>query len=523
MLSPLRIDERVLHYLAGADAIDARISAFLEPLHAPAEPLPPSHRTLAEGVIASLAGAAGKTASVIELIGLEGVGRRAIAAVGATALGLKPCALSLPAAGTGPDGETFARTLAREVVLGSLVLVIDGDAIDSLDAAGRAAAARLIDRLPGPVIVTLRERRRLGSRVVVPFEVRAPIAEEQRALWRSAIAVTWPTAAEPELIAGSLVAHFDLGAAAITSACASARGADAVSVVAGTKSDPKGALWAACRGESRPRLDELAQRIESSAVWDDLVVPDAQRDALREIAIHVRNRARVHDAWGFAAKGRRGLGISALFAGGSGLGKTMAAEVLAVELKLDLYRVDLSQVVSKYIGETEKNLRRIFDAAESGGAILLFDEADALFGKRSEVKDSHDRFANIEVSYLLQRMEAFGGLAVLTTNLKGAIDPAFMRRIRFVVHFPFPNAQHRAAIWRRVFPPGTPTEGLDADALARMNVAGGNIRNIALNAAFLAAEEGAPVRMGHVMRAARTEYVKLERALTAAETVPGFA
>jgi SpoVK/Ycf46/Vps4 family AAA+-type ATPase len=201
----------------------------------------------------------------------------------------------------------------------------------------------------------------------------------------------------------------------------------------------------------------------------------------------------------------------------------LAAEILAVELQLDLYRVDLSQVVSKYIGETEKNLRRIFDAAESGGAILLFDEADALFGKRSEVKDSHDRFANIEVSYLLQRMEAFGGLAVLTTNLKGALDPAFLRRIRFVVQFPFPNAAERASIWRRIFPRGTPTEGLDPDHLARMNVAGGNIRNIALNAAFLAAEEGTPVRMGHVMRAAKTEYVKLERTLTAAEIAPGIA
>jgi SpoVK/Ycf46/Vps4 family AAA+-type ATPase len=195
----------------------------------------------------------------------------------------------------------------------------------------------------------------------------------------------------------------------------------------------------------------------------------------------------------------------------------MAAEVLATELRLDLYRVDLSATVSKYIGETEKNLRRIFDAAEEGGTILLFDEADALFGKRSEVKDSHDRYANIEVGYLLQRMEAYRGLAILTTNLRAALDSAFLRRLRFIVQFPFPDAAQRAEIWRRVFPAATPTDGLDAGALAQLNVAGGNIRNIALGAAFLAAEAGQPVRMAHLLHAARDEYAKLEKSLTGAE------
>jgi SpoVK/Ycf46/Vps4 family AAA+-type ATPase len=192
----------------------------------------------------------------------------------------------------------------------------------------------------------------------------------------------------------------------------------------------------------------------------------------------------------------------------------MAAEVLANALDLDLYRIDLSRVVSKYIGETEKNLARVFDAAESGGAILLFDEADALFGKRSEVKDSHDRYANIEVSYLLQRMEAYRGLAVLTTNRKSALDEAFLRRLRFIVSFPFPDAAQRAAIWQRIFPPETPTDGLDIDTLARLNVTGGTIRNIALGAAFRAADEGGPVQMAHVIHAVRTEYAKLERAFT---------
>jgi len=195
----------------------------------------------------------------------------------------------------------------------------------------------------------------------------------------------------------------------------------------------------------------------------------------------------------------------------------MAAEVIANDLQLNLYRIDLSAVVSKYIGETEKNLRRVFDAAEESGAILLFDEADALFGKRSEVKDSHDRYANIEVSYLLQRMEAYRGLAILTTNMKQALDPAFLRRIRFVVQFPFPDAPQRTEIWRRIFPQTTPTERLDVSKLARLNIPGGNIRNIALHAAFHAAEAGEPVRMIHLREAAKGEYAKLERPLTEAE------
>jgi SpoVK/Ycf46/Vps4 family AAA+-type ATPase len=239
---------------------------------------------------------------------------------------------------------------------------------------------------------------------------------------------------------------------------------------------------------------------------------------LVEIAKHVRQRDRGYEDWGFADKGSRGLGISALFVGASGTGKTMAAEILARELRLDLYRIDLASVVSKYIGETEKNLKRLFDGAEGTGAILLFDEADALFGKRSEVRDSHDRYANIEVSYLLQRMETYRGLAILTSNLKNALDPAFQRRIRFVVQFPFPDVSHRELIWRGIFPRRTPTEDLDYGQLAQLAVAGGQIRNIALGGAFLAADDDDRVGMRHLAIAARSEYAKLERPLTDAET-----
>jgi SpoVK/Ycf46/Vps4 family AAA+-type ATPase len=246
------------------------------------------------------------------------------------------------------------------------------------------------------------------------------------------------------------------------------------------------------------------------------VLPDQQLQTLREVAIHVRERSKVYHDWGFARRYSRGLGISLLCAGPSGTGKTMAAEVLANELSLDLFRIDLSEVVSKYIGETEKNLARLFAAAE-GGAILLFDEADALFGKRSEIKDSHDRYANIEISYLLQRMESFEGLTILTTNLKDSLDSAFLRRLRFVVHFPFPDAAQRELIWRRVFPPDTPVSDLDMARLAKLNFSGAVIRNVAMNAAFLAAAEQQVVGMRHLALATRSEYAKLEKSINEAE------
>jgi SpoVK/Ycf46/Vps4 family AAA+-type ATPase len=272
-----------------------------------------------------------------------------------------------------------------------------------------------------------------------------------------------------------------------------------------------------CRTHARPRLDALAEHIESTVSWGDLVLPQPELQLLQDIASQLQHRIQVYQQWGFGNRNQRGLGISALFAGASGTGKTLAAEVLATELNLDLYRIDLSAVVSKYIGETEKNLGRVFDAADVSGVILLFDEADALFGKRSEVKDSKDRYANMEVSYLLQRMEAYRGVAILTTNLKGSIDQAFLRRIRFVVQFPFPDVAQRTEIWKRVFPRQTPTQGIDPAKLAKLNVAGGNIRNIALNAAFIAAEANQPIQMEHLLQAARSEYIKLERPLTETE------
>jgi hypothetical protein len=401
----------------------------------------------------------------------------------------------------------FARLWEREATLTQCALFIETSDADSSESLRTMIS--FSEGIHGVVMIALREPVESLTRAAVRVQVARPRAAEQRLLWESALG---SAATELNGALDNVLSHFDLSARHLRVASAHAMlTSDGVNAL-----EP--AIWNACREETRPRLEGLAQRIPPAAGWDDLVLPEAQVATLREIAAQLRGRHRVYELWGFAAKSSRGLGITALFSGGSGTGKTFAAEVLAAELRLDLYRIDLSQVVSKYIGETEKNLRRVFDAAEGSGSILLFDEADALFGKRSEVKDSHDRFANVEISYLLQRMEAYRGLAILTTNQKQALDPAFLRRIRFVVSFPFPGPVERAELWRRVFPQATPTENLNVNCLARLNVAGGNIRNIALNAAFSASSEGAPVRMDHLLRAAHREYEKLEKPLTESET-----
>jgi SpoVK/Ycf46/Vps4 family AAA+-type ATPase len=277
-------------------------------------------------------------------------------------------------------------------------------------------------------------------------------------------------------------------------------------------------LWKVCRRHARRSLEKIAQRLEPRGTWDDLVLPEQQIQTLRQIVVHVRQKATVNEDWGFALKYARGLGLSVLFSGASGTGKTMAAEIMAVELDLDLYRIDLASVISKYIGETEKNLRTVFDAAEESSAILLFDEADALFGKRSEVRDSHDRYANLEVSYLLQRVESYRGIAILTTNMQHALDSAFMRRFRFIVQFPFPDADSRARIWERIFPATAPLDSVKCERLAQLNISGGVIRNIAVHAAFMAAEKQQAIGMRHLFAAAQIEYAKMAKPLTGAET-----
>jgi AAA+ superfamily predicted ATPase len=275
-------------------------------------------------------------------------------------------------------------------------------------------------------------------------------------------------------------------------------------------------LHKGCYAQSNQKLGALARRLDARYTWKDIILPPSATTQLREVCAQVRHRQTVYGDWGFDRTVSLGKGLAVLFFGQSGVGKTMAVEVIANELQLEAFKIDLSTVVSKYIGETEKNLSRIFHEAESSNAILFFDEADALFGKRSEVKDAHDRYANIEINYLLQRIEEFEGLAVLATNLRKNIDDGFFRRMHFAIEFPFPDAAHRYRIWQQHVPQSAPVNGdIDFNYLAeRFNLAGGNIRNVVVNAAFLAAENGTAIGMEHMIRATRREYEKIGRVCT---------
>jgi MoxR-like ATPase len=494
----IRIDERVLHFLAGLDYLDPRLAPLLRPVEA-AHALAAGHAALRDALAARLE-ATPAPLPLVQLNGPDADGREDIAAGCAELLGLRLHAL---AAADVPAGAAEVAELAllceREAALGAGALLIDCGSEPA-----PPQALRLAERTHGVVFLAADKATR-PRRPLLACEVGYPAPAERHALWTRALGAAAP---EPPAL-DAIAMQFRLSAHSIAATADALQAQEAALYGA--------ALWRACRQAAPAGLAELARLVEPSAQWDDLVLPPPQKDALAQIVVHMRHRFTVYDRWQFGAREGRGQGISALFTGESGTGKTMAAEVLARELRLDLYRVDLSSVVSKYIGETEKNLRRVFDAAEAGGAMLLFDEADALFGKRSEVKDSHDRYANIEVSYLLQRMEAFTGLAILTSNHKAALDGAFMRRLRFVVHFPFPEAAEREAIWRRVFPAAAPTDRLAFDKLARLQVSGGHIHNIALAAAFLAADAGASVGMAHVLRAARSDAAKRERAIADAE------
>jgi hypothetical protein len=498
----LRIDERILHYLAGVNYLDTRLQSLLRP-RVRAGAMAEAHRKICDSVLAAL-GEGSARSPVVLLMGDDPHGQGDAAAHVAEQLGLQLHAVraeDLPQAPS--EIDALSVLWGREAaLLGSVLLV------ECREPEVPKPVILLVDRMGILIFIASREVIPL-SRPALRFAVNKPDAGEQKRLWEQALGQT------VRRLNGSLdgvACQFRLSAQSILSAGMELRSTLAAS------DQPDVTFWNAVRSMGRPKLDDLAHRIEPAAGWDDLILPGPQKATLHQIAAHARHRLNVHQEWGFIGKGARGLGIAALFAGESGTGKTMAAEVLANELHLDLYRIDLSSVVSKYIGETERNLRRVFDTAEDSGAILLFDEADALFGKRSEVRDSHDRYANIEVSYLLQRMEAYRGLAILTTNMKTAIDAAFLRRLRFVVQFPFPDALQREAIWRTIFPTATPIEALDYSKLARVHMPGGSIRNIALNAAFLAAEAMEPVRMGHLLLAAQGEAAKRDRPLSDAET-----
>jgi hypothetical protein len=502
--APLHIDERLLHYLAGVNHIDTRLQNLLIAKSKPGS-MAEEHFQLA-GRIMPAGDDPELRCPVLHLCGDDDAAQENVACLLAHRANCELFVLRLedtPSAGV--EMDQFRQIWARESLLlpACLLLQWEGDV-------PTAAALQLAERLPGMLIVASRDPIRL-HRPIQRFEVSKPGPSQQKHIWADAFG---DLAQRHPALLGEIAEQFRFSAETIVSIAHSA-------LAGGSAQDSEALaerLWSACRSHGRPRLEAMAERIVPSASWTDLVLPEPQLQILHQLVSQARHRMTVYETWGFAAKGRRGLGLSVLFSGPSGTGKTLAAEVLASELKLDLYRIDLSAVVSKYIGETEKNLKQVFDAAETGGVLLLFDEADALFGKRAEVKDSHDRYANIEVGYLLQRMESFQGLAILTTNLKSSLDKSFQRRLRFTVEFNFPDAAQRAAIWSRVFPGQTPTSDLDPVKLATLNMTGGNIRNIALNAAFLAAECNDSVRMTHLLQAAQLEAAKVERPIAEMET-----
>jgi hypothetical protein len=403
------------------------------------------------------------------------------------------------------ERDRLARRWAREAVLTASALYIESGAPERAD---DEALIAFCGRMHVPVAIGIAAESTLENLPGLRISQSSLSFEQRRTLWSESLG---PLVQQMNGTFDRLVEQFDLPPAEIAFAGTLANLATGLG-------DSGEKTWQICRERSRRSLDQLARRIEPRAQWDDLILHDMQKQTLKQMITHVRERALVYRKWGFEERSTRGLAVTAMFSGVSGTGKTMAAEVIAGALNLDLFQIDLSTVVSKYIGETEKNLRRVFDAAEESSAVLLFDEADALFGKRSEVRDSHDRYANLEISYLLQRMEAYHGVAILTTNMKHAIDAAFVRRIRFIVQFQFPDSTSRAAIWRHIFPSGAPLGQLDYERLAQLNVPGGVIRNIALHAAFFAAQSGESIGMQHILEGARSEYGKLERSLTPAET-----
>lgn len=512
--SSYSIDEQILNYLVGLPHMNESLFGIMDPYIKTFE-LVPSQLEVVEQIQKTIP-AVDETISIpaLQLFGDELHDKLSVTAHvcqknNAMVYIMSP--YSVP--DTVPEILELSRRWNREIYLGSAALFLDCSEIDTNDSMRLQRITRFCENISGLFFIGCKYWAPQLKRKKQVFHINKPTSEEQLTLWQKELGEN------ASLLDGHLtrlVSQFSLSTQSIHEASADILGRNLNGELKGAKKVEylNNELWQLCCKQSRPRLDDLAQRIKCISSWDDIVLPEMQMQTLREVASHVKQRVKVYEEWGWGKKNARGLGISVLFTGESGTGKTMSSEILAKELNLDLYRIDLSQVVNKYIGETEKNLKKVFDAAEAGGAVLLFDEADALFGKRSEVKDSHDRYANIEVSYLLQRMEAYRGLAILTTNLKSAMDKAFLRRIRFTVHFPFPDVEQRAEIWRRIFPKTAPVDNIDINRLARLNIAGGNIQNIALNAAFIAAENDSAIRTEHIEKAARFEYAKLEKPMS---------
>lgn len=484
--SPLVCDERVLHHLMGVRYLAPDLAAITHPVTAPAA-LPGS---LAEA--AAAVGDSWRAGRIAVVHGPQEANLPVVTAAAAAESGLELHVAAVADLPTAPlDRDRLLRLAERESVLSRTAWAFDLDGARPDDA---HSAVRALTSMDAPVAL-LGSADGVVSRATAVRVPRLDIDERVGVLGDALRASGAPTA---EADIASAAGVFDLALPDLELAARDA--------AAGAP------LWTACRGRSRSRYGAQARVVEPRADWDDLVLPEGHVEQLRALVAAVHHRTKVLRDWGFADGPGRGLGTAALFAGPSGTGKTLAAEVIANELRLDLIVVDLSHVVSKYIGETEKNLGRVFDAAEDGAAVLLFDEADTLFGKRTEVRDSHDRYANLEVGYMLQRMESFRGLAILTTNAKGALDQAFLRRLWVVVTFPYPDRSAREELWCKAFPARVPVDGLDLARLSAVDLPGGGIAGAALTAAYLGAE-AEKVTGEQVLKATRWELAKNGRAL----------
>ncbi|MBL0212544.1 MAG: ATP-binding protein [Myxococcales bacterium] len=485
----IRINDRVLELVRGELRVDPELAGIASV----------RGRDDAREVCAPIARAlACVPPPVIVAFGPEGAGRATVLGRAAGERGFGTLRVSVPMLSREAAVlERQLRVALREACLFDLVPMFeDLDAEPDLPA--REAIERATRSFEGPVLVTASEAMTWRERPIVTHEVVRPGRDERVAIWREEL----PGA--PEDIVVAAAASFALRPGAIVAAAA-----NAIAGVGGTPAAVSAeAIHAGVRARIGDELAGLATRIDWRQSWDDLVLPGDQFEQIIELVARVRHRATVLETWGFGAKVGKGHGVTALFSGPPGTGKTMVAGLVASELGLDLYQVDLSKVVSKYIGETEKQLAALFDAAEAGHAILLFDEADSLFGKRTEVKSSNDRYANLEVNYLLQRMESFTGISLLTTNHETALDEAFRRRISLHVRFPMPEEEQRAQLWRAMMPASAPVAGeIDAARLAReFEMSGGYIKNAAVRAAYLAAEHDGAISMAHLFRAARAEY-----------------
>jgi hypothetical protein len=500
---PLAVPDRVVMHLLGddrADPIVARREVWAPPCFA--------------GDPEALAAVVARGARLCYLQESGGAPGRALAVAAAERVGVPVVSLRLD----GPGGEhadpvELARAALREARLRGGCLVA-GPA-DQLAAASPDAMRELADAEWPTLLIGTRSWSPAWARTVpLVVEVPAPTLEARGGLWRSLLNGD----CEPELDPAAETITFRLGPDQIDRAAAAAW---LQATYQGRKISGDD-LRRGARAQNSAALEQLGRRVDAKARWDDLILPAPVKTRLRELLAQARWREQVLDVWGLGRTGRGGRGITALFAGPSGTGKTLAAEVIAHELGVDLYTVDLSTLVDKYVGETEKNLDRVFEEAERINGVLFFDEADALFGKRSEVRDAHDRYANLEVAYLLQRLELFDGIAMLATNMRNNIDEAFMRRLDAVLHFPLPDEDDRHRLWQRFLGTGVPVDDdLDLAACARtFELAGGSIRNVCLAAAYYAADRGTSLGMTDIILGVQREYEKLGLLLSPEEIDP---